>query len=157
MRDRRSPSFAPGLSCGDVAFERRLGRGGDVVVDILDATIHPAVHLECVRAPLDGLRGCIALVCSKLLDDSTAAASLAGLAGYDGTPQSVSLRMLIKSGTAGRVIGREGAGLRSLRALGVSVDLPREEHLPGERVCTINGPPLAVAQAVASVCEAQVS
>ena len=68
-----------------------------------------------------------------------------------------SLRMLIKSGTAGRVIGREGAGLRSLRALGVSVDLPREEHLPGERVCTINGPPLAVAQAVASVCEAQVS
>ena len=114
-------------------------------------------RLMCVRAPLDGLRGCIALVCSKLLDDSTAAASLAGLAGYDGTPQSVSLRMLIKSGTAGRVIGREGAGLRSLRALGVSVDLPREEHLPGERVCTINGPPLAVAQAVASVCEAQVS
>ena len=72
-------------------------------------------------------------------------------------PQSVSLRMLIKSGTEGRVIGREGAGLRRLRALGVSVDLPREEHLPGERVCTINGPPLAVAQAVASVCEAQVS
>ena len=31
------------------------------------------------------------------------------------------------------------SSVRSLRALGVSVDLPREEHLPGERVCTITG------------------
>ena len=55
--------------------------------------------------------------------------------------------------------GGPGAPARGGQLL-LDAESPRRawpEHLPGERVCTINGPPLAVAQAVASVCEAQVS
>jgi len=59
--------------------------------------------------------------------------------------------LLVRSSDAGVVIGKGGNGFKELRALGVALEMDREDVTPGERLLTVTGGALAVSAAVNTV------
>jgi len=69
----------------------------------------------------------------------------------DGSPCPVNLRLPLPSEAVGTIIGRSGGGLKSLRELGIALELPREEVVIGWRMLSISGPSHSVIAAVGTV------
>eukprot|EP00440_Ansanella_granifera_P072884 gb/GFBE01079095.1/.p1 GENE.gb/GFBE01079095.1/~~gb/GFBE01079095.1/.p1 ORF type:complete len:580 (+),score=132.60 gb/GFBE01079095.1/:1-1740(+) len=74
-------------------------------------------------------------------------------AAFERDGQGVFLKMLVSSGAAGGVIGRQGSNLKAIRETsGLNVQVEREE-IAGERMVTANGPMEAVLNAAHMVME----
>lgn len=99
-------------------------------------------RLLVINPPVDAQQRCIAYVCERL----------AGMGGMTDNPTAdVSLKLLVPTNGAGVIIGKGGAGFRELRALGVAVEMAREEVSVAERMLSVTGPALAVSAAVNTV------
>jgi len=96
-------------------------------------------RLLVIQPPLAVQERCLALVCERL--GTTA----------EGTATPVTLKVLFPSQLAGQVIGKGGAGLRTIRDMGLTVDMPREDVGMGVRVLTLAGPGPARAAAAGTV------
>jgi predicted RNA-binding protein YlqC (UPF0109 family) len=93
-----------------------------------------------VNPPLDAQQRCIASICERLSAGDNASAE-----------PTVTLKLLVPSTEAGKIIGKAGNGFKELRALGVTVDMQREDVAPGERLLSTTGPAQAVSVAINTV------
>jgi len=111
-------------------------------------------RLLVVKPPLESQSQCLILVCSKLAGGTegvSAAASVDGVEVTPSAPKAVSIGLLIPKQVAGRVVGKGGAGLKDIRALGLKVDMTRDEPIPGDRLLRLTGEALCVSSAIHNV------
>jgi len=100
-------------------------------------------RLLVIQPPGAAQQRCVTLICDRMAMGGEAV-PLGG---------NITLKVLCPTTRVGAIIGKGGAGLRDLRSLGVTVDMPRDDVGIGERLLTLSGPATCVCTAVGLVLE----
>jgi len=131
---------------------KQLREASGARIDIHREPFPGGERLLCIRPPMDAALRCLELLCPKLINaPPMPPPPVPGGSAARGEPVELALRLLLPSASVGRMVGKGGVGLKTLRERhGIAVDLMRD-GVGTDRLLTLSG---AMGAVYAAACDA---